>query len=71
MPLAEGQNMIQALAPKRFDQAFSVWARFASDCVVVDAARIEPVSTLQFPANREINSVFCRLELFAALFVSK
>ena len=25
MPLAEDQNMIQALAPKRSDQTFSVW----------------------------------------------
>jgi hypothetical protein len=28
------------------------------DCVVVDAACIEPVSTSKFPANREINSEF-------------
>jgi hypothetical protein len=25
MPLADDQNMIQALTPKRSDQAFSVW----------------------------------------------
>ncbi len=44
--------------------------RFALDCVVVDAARIEPVSTPRFPANRVINSVFCRLGPFAAIFAS-
>ncbi len=27
--------------------------RFASDCVVVDAPQIEPVSTFKFPALRE------------------
>ena len=32
--------------------------RFATDCVVVDAARIEPVSTGKFPANREIYREF-------------
>jgi hypothetical protein len=25
MPLADDQNMIQALTPKRSDQAFSIW----------------------------------------------
>ena len=44
--------------------------RFALDCVVVDAAHIEPVSTSQFPANSEINSVFCRLGPSAAIFAS-
>jgi hypothetical protein len=53
MPLAEGQNMIQALASKRFDQAFSVWARFASGCVVVDAVQIEPVSVGKTPVTRQ------------------
>ena len=32
--------------------------RFASDCVVVAAARIEPVSTLKFPASREFSREF-------------
>src|SRR6516162_7067020 len=30
------------------------------DCVVVDAAQIEQVSTAKFPANREINREFYR-----------
>jgi gamma-glutamylcysteine synthetase len=29
MPLADDQNMIQALTPKRSDQAFSVWVLHA------------------------------------------
>jgi hypothetical protein len=36
-----------------FDQAFSVWARFASDCVVVDAVQIEPVSVGKIPVTRQ------------------
>jgi catechol 2,3-dioxygenase-like lactoylglutathione lyase family enzyme len=36
--------------------------RFASDCVVVDAAPIEPVSTGQFPSIREKNREFCKFE---------
>jgi hypothetical protein len=32
--------------------------RVARDCVVVDAASIEPVSTVKFPANREKNREF-------------
>ena len=36
--------------------------RFASECVVVDAAPIEPVSTGQFPSIREKNREFCKFE---------
>jgi hypothetical protein len=32
--------------------------RFASDCVVVDAVRIEPVSAVKFPSIREKNREF-------------
>jgi hypothetical protein len=32
--------------------------RFASDCVVVDAARIEPVSTPQFPLSGKLTAYF-------------
>ena len=31
------------------------------DCVAVDAARIEPVSTSKLPASREKNREFCRI----------
>src|SRR5207302_138501 len=34
--------------------------RFASDCVVVDAVRCEPVSASNFPDNREINREFAK-----------
>jgi len=43
--------------------------QFVSECVVVDAARIEPVSHGKFPANREIYREFCRIWPFAAIFV--
>jgi hypothetical protein len=36
--------------------------RFVSECVVVDAAPIEPVSTGQFPSIREKNREFCKFE---------
>jgi hypothetical protein len=42
--------------------------RFASDCVVVDAVRIEPVSTAKFPANRENNREFLRILVFGCDF---
>jgi hypothetical protein len=41
--------------------------RLASDCVVVDAAWIEPVSTAEFPANRENNREFCGFWRSAAI----
>jgi hypothetical protein len=41
--------------------------RFASNCVVVDAAWIEPVSTAKFPANRENNREFCGFWRSAAI----
>jgi hypothetical protein len=33
---------------------------FAPDCVVADAVAVEPVSQVEFPANREINREFCQ-----------
>jgi hypothetical protein len=33
-------------------------SQFAKDCVVADAVAVEPVSQVEFPANREINKVF-------------
>ncbi len=42
----------------------------AHDCVVVDAARCEPVSASKFPANREINREFRRIRPSIAIFVS-
>jgi hypothetical protein len=32
------------------------------DWVVADAVAFEPVSTLEFPANREINREFCKIQ---------
>ena len=55
--------------PRQFG-AFSYTFRkspVAHDCVVVDAARIEPVSHLKFPANREINREFCGFWRSAAI----
>ena len=40
------------------------------ECVVVDAAWIEPVSTAKFPANRENNREFCRIRPSTAIFMS-
>ena len=40
------------------------------DCVVVDAVAIEPVSASEFPANREINREFCKIQACCAVFVS-
>jgi hypothetical protein len=37
------------------------------ECVVVDAAWIEPVSTAKFPANRENNREFCGFWRSAAI----
>ena len=34
--------------------------RDLGDCVVADAVQVEPVSTAEFPANREKNREFCR-----------
>src|SRR5262245_3102458 len=36
--------------------------RFASDCVVADALRIEPVSAAKFPVKRESAGNFCNLQ---------
>jgi hypothetical protein len=35
--------------------------------VVADAVVVEPVSTAEFPANREINREFCRNGTFRAI----
>jgi hypothetical protein len=35
---------------------------FASDFVVVDAVRIEPVSVAKFPSFREKNREFCKFK---------
>ena len=35
--------------------------------MVADAAPVEPVSTVKFPANREINREFRRIRLFGAI----
>ena len=37
---------------------FGETSQFANECVVADAVIIEPVSTPQFPANREKNREF-------------
>jgi hypothetical protein len=50
----------------RYSQVFRN-APQTPDCVVVDAARIEPVSTPKFPANREINREFCGFWRLAAI----
>ena len=34
--------------------------RDSGDCVVADAVQVEPVSSAEFPANREKNREFCR-----------
>jgi hypothetical protein len=39
--------------------------------VVVDAARIEPVSTLKFPASREFSREFSEKRVPGAILVSK
>jgi hypothetical protein len=36
--------------------------------VVADAVPVEPVSTVKFPANREINREFRRIRLLGAIF---
>ena len=36
-------------------------------CVVADAVPVEPVSTLKFPANREINREFCQIGPLGAI----
>jgi hypothetical protein len=33
---------------------------FVCDCVVADTVAVEPVSQVEFPANREINREFCQ-----------
>ena len=35
--------------------------------MVADAVLVEPVSTPEFPANREINREFCRIRLLSAI----
>ena len=40
------------------------------DFVVADAVAVEPVSTVKFPANREINREFCRFRRSAAVLAS-
>jgi hypothetical protein len=42
----------------------------SKDCVVVDAAPIEPVSPPKFPINREIDREFCRFRLSGAILAS-
>jgi hypothetical protein len=42
----------------------------ARGCVVVDAVVVEPVSTLKFPANREINREFCDFRLIGAILIA-
>jgi hypothetical protein len=37
-------------------------SRLASNCVVVDAVRIEPVSVAKFPSTREKNREFRKFE---------
>jgi hypothetical protein len=36
--------------------------------VVADAVAVEPVSTPEFPANREINREFCRIHPLCEIF---
>jgi hypothetical protein len=36
--------------------------------MVADAVPVEPVSTVKFPANREINREFCQIRLLGAIF---
>src|SRR5262249_34860026 len=43
-------------------------SRLAWDCMVVDAAWIEPVSDRRFPDNREINREFCKIRPSASNF---
>jgi hypothetical protein len=41
--------------------------RDSGNCVVADAVPVEPVSTVKFPANREINREFCQIRLLGAI----
>ena len=34
------------------------------DCAVADAVYVEPVSTANFPGNREKNSDFCKIAAY-------
>jgi hypothetical protein len=45
--------------------------RFSSNCVVVDAARIEPVSTLEFPVAGNLAGNFLKKGPPRAILVSK
>ena len=41
--------------------------RDSGNCVVADAVAFEPVSALEFPANREKNREFCEIRPLGAI----
>jgi hypothetical protein len=43
---------------------------YMQDCVVADAVQVEPVSTLKFPANREINREFRQIPARGATLIA-
>jgi hypothetical protein len=53
-------------APNRGYSANHGKSWLAPECVVADAVLVEPVSTHEFPANREINREFCRIRILKA-----
>ena len=52
--------------PRKSAQIRGLWCRVrdfgdGEKCVVADAVTVEPVSTAEFPANREKNREFCKI----------